>query len=778
MRVRFLRLLCLMLALSMLVACASAEATASNDDASDPEASESFFSERLDSTADTMFVINDTLFAQSWSEVYKRVENGWLRYNINSEGGSLIAAAADGNTIYVLLRRNEVYNEVTESWEMPEDGMYAILQATVDASGDIGAAEKVCAISWEVDEDGWPQFEGMQVQGDTAYLLLHDDDTNWDNLALYRIQLATGKGTKVSCNNVTGMVGYKDGLLLARYQKWDEAYDDKGRLVKMPDIVSIDPATGEITALAPMPNTNVGALVYDAATDSVYCADATYVYRYDSSFSAPETVGYLLGGTMGRTNMCATLFRDHYIVSDWSDENRLLASTVDPSLLPSRTLRVASGWYVDDVIRDYAKAHADVAIEYIDVNDSSAEGYRSHMQSPQAADIYGLSLPYSPYAPLLKHGLISDLSASEKLMETVSAMYPNLTDEYLVDGKLYGLPVSISASMMGYYPAVFEKAGLTEDDVPTTYGELMDFLADWYYDYYDDNPDITLFEWSPDLRYALFGMIFQTQVTSCQARGESITFRTPEIQQLLNRLDSQEMKTIFAELGPKRDASGANVVTVIEWSDQPTYLFSNYHDPMPSRYQSWMPAEPMPLSLNEGDNPVYDASLTLMVVNRASKNQDLAVDLLEYIADHLAVDLRTAMYPDVNDPIEVSYYQQNLAYFLEDIARYEAEIAKLEAEGGEDAENDIAFLREQMVWYEDRIERMEREERWAFTEEDIAYYREYIAPYLVVSSTSIFNGDNNPASDLIQMYVDGAKDANYFISEIDRIVRMMQEENR
>lgn len=753
------KLTCLLLVLCLLMPYALAEDTLEGP----------IVMETLSDYPENLFTVKDTLFVHCWNAFYKAVEGGWQKLDIDSKDVSFSDATATDDGIYLLEQRQEKYNEVTQSWEFPEGSMFSISFIPVDENGMLGEREQLCDVTWDVHEDNWPQFYGMQVVDGAAYLLLHDDDANWELNSLYSVDLATGKGTKVMQDYITELVAYKDGLLLSRWYNWEEAYDTQtGKYIRMPDIISINPITGETTSLASLSDTNCGALVYDAETDMVYFASFSFVYRFDNTFASAETVGYLVGGSSSRGNSTAVLYRDRYYIRDYQEDSHIASATIDPALLPTRTLRLADLWNVEDILRDYAKAHPDVAIEYVDISGSTAEDYRSHMQSPQAADIYSLNLPYSPYASLLKYGLLTDLASSETLMNTVSRMYPHMTSAYLKDGKLYGLPIHIYASSMGYYPSALEKAGLTEEDLPTTYDELMDFLTDWYYDYYDDYEEMQIFEWSQDLHGVLFNMIFNAQVLLCESHGEALTFRTPTIQKLLARLDSQEMETIFDALTPQTDVNDVMVYDYYE--DGSSALFSSYADPMPSTYGKYMPAQPMLIRLDEDTDPVLQTSMYLLTVNKASSNQELAIEVLEYIAERLPKDLATAMMPDENDPIQVSYYEENLANYQELIAQVEKEMEDME-------EDERADYEEMLTWYYERVKRME-EERWAFSEEDIAFYREKIAPYMVVSPSSIFTGQDNPVTTALSLYLDGARDADWFISEIDRVVNMMQMENQ
>ena len=762
MKNRLLRLLSLFLVLSLSLSCALAEEPSAEDGSN--------ILETLPEYPENLFTIGDTLFAYCWNSLYRTVDGGWQRIDIyDRELGSFSATAATEEGIYLLAQRQETYNEATDSWELPEGGRFTISFLPVDETGAVGELRLLCDVAWDVNEDNWPQFYGMQITGGAACILLHDEDANWDLNSLYRVDLATGKGTRVLQDYITELAAYKDGLLLSRRFNWEEAYDNKtGRYVKLPEIVSIDPAAGEVRALADLNDNNCAALVYDPEKDMVYFAGTSFVYRYDSAFTAAQTVGYLIGNSTSRSNSAATLYDDRYCISEWQEDSHIALATLDPALLPTRTLRLADAWVVDDILRDYAKAHPEIAIEYVDSPNWTAEDFRSHMQSPQAADIYSLSLPYSPYAPLLKYGLLADLSSSETLMSAAGRMYPHLTDAYLQDGKLYGLPVYISADTMGYYPDALEKVGLTVDDLPTTYDEMMDFLTDWYYDYYDDYEEMQIFEWSQDIHSVLFNMIFNDQVLHCESLGEAVSFRTPTIQKLLARLDSPEMKMICDALSLETDSSGGLIVI---GSYENNALFSSYADVMPANYQMWMAPEPLLIRLDEDTDPVVQASVTLLTINRASSNQDLALDVLEYVAEHLPQHIQTALMPDVNDPIQTSYYEETLATYRDARAQLEKQLADVS-----DAER--ADYEEMLAWYDERILMLETEERWVFTAEDIAFYRESIAPYLVVSPSSIFTGDDNPAATALQLYLDGARDADWLISEIDRVVRMMQLENQ
>ncbi|HWM35737.1 MAG TPA: extracellular solute-binding protein [Streptomyces sp.] len=56
----------------------------------------------------------------------------------------------------------------------------------------------------------------------------------------------------------------------------------------------------------------------------------------------------------------------------------------------------------------------------------------------------------------------------------VKDYYPDTLASRMVDGKVYALPMEVEPLVVYYDVAAWEKAGLSEGDVPTTWGELLD----------------------------------------------------------------------------------------------------------------------------------------------------------------------------------------------------------------------------------------------------------------------------------------------------------------
>ena len=642
---------------------------------------------------------------------------------------------------------------------------WVIDRAAFAADGSLSAPERLCTIAWDAGAGGWLNFYGFAVEEGSALILLYDDSTGaaWGCNSLYRVSLADGSSELLLTDYLCELQPWKDGLYLASYWNQMEAYQTDP--ITPPSIVSVNASTGEIKTLAAMPSASCGGLAYDPEGDYAYVCDSSALYRYDAAFAAPERTGYLLPSDSGRMGMAAAVCGGRYYISDWQSPSELTSCLIDPAALPSRTLRLTNAWAVSDLVRQFAAEHPEIAIEYTASTPYGAEEVRQHMQSADAADIYSMSPSDSHYAPLRDKGYLADLSASEALTSLVGRMYPHMVQDVLAEGKLYGLPVSLSASTPGYYAAALEKVGLTQADLPTSLEGMLDFIVRWHEEFYPDWEDMQLFEYAYDLRQQLFYQIFTMHLT---ASGDMLTLDTPEIRRLLTRLE--EISPILDEIAPPPEQTSSGVVvSYIGSYSADSALFTDYADPLPTAYSSWDgAAKPWPLALTEGGDPVISATMTLLCLNPYSDNADVALQLLEYIAQRLPQAFLTAVLPDQSEPIELSYYQENIDSITQSLENYRAQLESAEESHRRQLEEVIDMLEAELVAVE--------ADRWAFSAEDIAAYRE-IAPYIAVPSASIFTGESNEAATLLQRYLDRQISAEQFIREFDRVIRMMQLED-
>lgn len=731
------RLLSLLLILAVLCPAGLAEG---GQEA--PEIIESFAT-----SVRNIFVREGTLYAQTFDdEFFRQVEGGWQSVGMVTEDLDIWNIYTEADTVWLLVRR-EAFGKT--------EACYQIVPANFDENGSyVGLGDPV-TIGWELGDDNWLSMYGLVVNGDTAYVLSQIPN-NWDDQRLYRVDMATGEPTKILDGPITELTAYKDGLLLARRSNWEER-DDNGDPLP-PQIVAIDPATAEMTTVGLMIDWETAALAYDAETDSCYFCDSTHVYR--ATEGEPELVGYLLPSDMSRQNASSLVWQGRYYIED---HREVSSAPIDASLIPSHVLRVQQIWEIADLLREYARLHPEVAIEYVDCYWSDLDAFTRIMQGENAPVLFSMSMSHD-FPVLRSKKYLVDMSSSQVLMDTVSAMYPHLTRDLLVDGQLYALPINVEVSCLGYYPIATEKAGIPEESMPSTYGELLDFIVTWHDDYFPDNEGMEVVEYADDLRRSLIRWIYDAQQLSCQ-NGETLTYNTPTIRALLNRID--EITPIIDIVAPKMDDTSD-----YEYIQNNAIITEYECFPLPKAYRSspeW-DAQPLVLALDEQTPPTIETYMTVLAVNPYTTETEAAIDLLEYIAQNQTQVFRTTMMPDCNDPIEINGYDRDLEYWTNEVAAVERRLA-------EDPDN--PDLKDQLASYQRVLKNLEEGGRWAMTTEDIMRYRENIAPYLTLS-TNAYSSSNASQQmySVLSRYYDGQVTADEFIQEIDRIVWMVQMENQ
>lgn len=707
--------------------------------------------ETLYSTPDDLALFGGKLYAMCYDGLYTPVENGWrhaLDFNEMQLGDRYLTPLqmdAEKDELYLLSALGSYGSGET---------VYRIYLTTAHMEWLTGL-EPVCTLDLIVEPGAWVQCSGFVVEGAAAYALLQTDISGQERSTLYRIDLTTGACTLLLQEYISQLQSWKDGLLIARYQPPVSAWSSKAA-ASIPTLVSIHPATGEISHLADMPSAACGGLTYDVATDAVYVSDQSRLYRFDSSFAQAEHAGRMLPSTSTRVNMAAIVQDDQYIIADWEDASALTITAISTQE-PAHTLRITSNYALSDVIRSFARENPDIAIVYVHDAPYEPEDRLLHMQGEEAADLYDASLSSGELAALVAQNGVFDLSGSALLTETVSAMYPHMTRSLLADGQLYALPIALNATLNGYYSQALASAGLSTEQLPSTMDELLDFVLQWYEASNGKSSTIQLWEYSQDLRSQLFGMILTMQLSLCESRGESPVFNTPTVHHLLNKLDR-----VMTRVERMRRSAEVNVENYQDYL-QNAALFMDYYDPMPSLYGRFdTSVRPLLLSLDDTSEPVVSASMQVLYVNPHSDQTDVALRLLEYIAAHLPQDFRIAVFPDENKPIEYAYYDFILSSSSEAIQELETQLMQAEDASEKEA------LQESLQWMRQEHESI-LQRRWAFTQEDIAAYRE-MAAHLVVSTSGVFATDQPDAAMLMQRYLNREISTEQFLRELDRIL--------
>ncbi len=668
----------------------------------------------------------------------------WATYaDLSSGPSSVMALAAAQDTVYLL----------SSDWQ-GESETYALFKAS-----EGGQPEKIGDLAL-TSSDGWIQVYGMACVKDALYLLYMGDTRSYGKNTLAKISTADASVTEVGTFPIDEMQPYKDDLLLVCYRDREHS--------ETPSLATLNPETREVKPLAAAKNYTCGAVAWDADTDALYFADTSNLYRLAPGAKEPELCATLIPG-YGRQESNAVVVGGKYFLRDDNAEQQLFIASTDPADMPSHTLRLAVN-YADDLVRAYTASHKDVAVQVTETAWDAETITQSMVTGSEAADIYAVSLSSGFFPNLRNKGYCVELSSSQKLLDFVSPMYPNLTKEFFRDGKLYGIPVAcVPFANLSYHPTVLAELGLTEDDLPKTWLDMMDFIQRWDAEIGPDSDDeFALFENNFDIFSMLFGYMLQDCMLQSEAKGESIRFGTPETIAVLKRLE--ELRPLLKRMSRNPDE---NFVFYGDGDSLPWALFGSSLSLSPRNGTSNkgnFREIPLPLTLAEGDPVVYDADITLYIINPNSKNQDLAMEFLEYAAEHMEADTVITLNPNQNDPVLEPSYESVLE-------SHEAYMASAQKSYEEAPEEEKAFWLDMLTMAEEEMEDYMENWRWNISPEAIAAYRE-IAPHLVASTSELLSGSVTDLSSIFQRFMDGQMSAEQFAREFDRIIMMMEMENQ
>ena len=143
------------------------------------------------------------------------------------------------------------------------------------------------------------------------------------------------------------------------------------------------------------------------------------------------------------------------------------------ALAEKRTLCIAQG----DVPAGFRSAHPDVSIKMPSYSSRITEMDLLMKDGLDAAVLYSGQLDMDA---LKSAGVLYDLSKSAVIREAVSRMHPDV-QKYVTDnaGHIVALPYSLYDPSFYWLQSTWDAAGLTEEDVPQSYTELLDFLEKW-----------------------------------------------------------------------------------------------------------------------------------------------------------------------------------------------------------------------------------------------------------------------------------------------------------
>lgn len=631
-----------------------------------------------------------------------------------------------------------------------------LYRVTVE-DGELNFDTEPMELSWDElveDYDDYSYARDIQQAYISGGKLIGQSYDDSGNSGIAVIDIEDDDMEFIEADDMTSMCAYTEGKVLISQRDWNKDEDPVS-------IAVLDLESGDIEELGSLSTAGWSyptSLVYDADDNTLYYVLNGELYRLvDMDLSAPESIAAVNVESWGDSP--AIITEDNYYIC--SDYQTVIIRNTDPTQRSEQSITVYTNYcsVMDQAYYDFTAANPDVevvlATSYEDIT-------QAMMNQSSAVDVYTVSVGGQDYSALLKRGYMAELDGSKIITDFVGEVYPQLQEVLTGDSGVVAVPVEMWSNCMCYNPTAFDKLGLTEDDVPTSWPEFLALLQRLPERMGQDS-EISLMDpyyTQADLKNNLFYTIINDYMLYLQQDGVEFAFNTDVLRNVLAELE----KVDFAALGVPEEFDDDGNYSY----DQETILFNTYSDITCETYSYAQEyTRPMPLAMEEGGQPIISASLTVAFVNPYSENRELAIEYLEYAVENIEPVNRVNMCPGINEPVENSYYQEALDSYDESIASIEEELAKAEDE--ETREQWQEQLDEMTKWREE----YEQNYRWSASAESIEAYRGY-AQYITPSQYIGFDEEaSQEFYSLMEQYQEGSIDLDTFLTNIDKKIRMM-----
>lgn len=622
--------------------------------------------------------------------------------------------------------------------------------------------EVVCTVATndlyiqEEDYSYMVDINGLCCMNGHVYFASSDWRGSEPKYFLYDINLDGGAVTKLPLTQrINSTIPYKDGLLLSYVSSsWDENTNQE-----IPaQLVTINPADGTTVSVKEMADTAyIYTLAYDAAKDTVYYFTESTLWGM-TGMGTPFKAAYANQSYVDSM----TIFSSGYAAL-WSSDG-LEIHNLDPAYLPTKTLTLIGSWR-DAAARKFTQENPDIPLIFSEQYYGMADLGQAMVSGDTTIDVIRTNVE-NGFDNLLEKGYCADLSSSQKLMDYVNSLYPALRDEVMKDGKLYAIPVSIYGSTLSYMPSKLEEIGLTEEDMPTTFVELCEFITRWNNEWIDDENKTNVMPFCTTMsnRSVVFDLMLKAYLDYYDAKGEPLTFDTPEFNAMLTALDSM-------------DASNLDMPANMSDQEYDEYyqLYSGVFVDrgLLSTAEGEYASVPLKLSIGEGKDFTVGTTMEVLFVNPRCANLPEAIKLLECYVDTLDESYKILMCPDCNDPVENQYYQDTLKNFQDSLAELQEQLKT-----ADDAEK--RELEDIIKYYEDSLNNKESF-RWDYPAQTIAQYREIGDHVFARHANVLYSAGNDTSTQLRSLherYVQKQITRDQYIKELNQKARMIVLENQ
>ena len=282
---------------------------------------------------------------------------------------------------------------------------------------------------------------------------------------------------------------------------------------------------------------------------------------------------------------------------------------------------------------------------------------------------------------------------SEALAEYVSGMYPAVSNALMRDSQALGVPFSVDVTVPGVSVGALKALGLTIDDVPTSWPELIDWLNSLI-----PTATIPLVDdcgSAEGLREMFVRAILETCWLELDA-GTVSSYDTEELRAALaavERLDTEGL----CELTPGYVDEADLISGLMEEEDVAvnplftTYALAGVNG---MTYQDDYTEIPLYVSISSDLPKRAPLNGYVAIINPYSEHIELATRFLETLAETDGLRSRAMLRPDLNETVRSADYERYTSEYDKKIARLEEELKTAEGNAKDVIEQDLADARQ------------------------------------------------------------------------------------
>ncbi|MDO5021915.1 MAG: ABC transporter substrate-binding protein [Eubacteriales bacterium] len=626
------------------------------------------------------------------------------------------------------------------------------------------------------EEQEFPDYpQALALVGDKLCAMYYMQDTG--GIMLSAFDLETGEEEVYDdIQNVQAFSPYKEGKLLLTVRDYANP-DDKGAMLKTLDIQS-----GEVEeiGLAIKDEGNngrfYGSVLYYPEGDFIFYINESNVMKRNEDGTA-ERVSYMpsVFYHSGETGRIETLSQNRFAYVSGSVVRII---SLDPKDLPTKNINILGYIYSQSHEKTLEKM-PDIAVKILEQDGSMSEMLSKALVSGgMDIDIIVPSATNMDIKSLIEKGYALDLSDIEGVREYYDSLYPYYKEINPQDGKIYALPVQVYFNNFSYNPELLEKLGLEK---PETFEDFCDVMKWWY-----ENPNLTeeyKFYAMPEIKQAVWGVLFETYMAFMRVSGQELKFDTPEFRSMVEKLNAS------LELVPKQSDTMSDE-DYIEFYESPTLFgkqsldiydikfynerqrrIEDYKDIDGEYYIETYPSYPIKFKVKADVPAAISATSSYIMINSQGKNAETAK---EYIKANIASqDFREKIsyLADFNEIVENPYYEKSLEYIQEAMKSVEKDLAEKEGAEKTEGEKHLALIK---TTYE---EMLAGEGKYEYTQEDLDVVQSFLKDvYLESYENGLLN--RGEIHTLVTRLIDGQMDTEAFIKEMDGKIKLIRLENQ